>query len=149
MASADTRQSSFRIFVVDDYEPWRRHVCSMLQTQPELNVVAEIADGLEAVQQAQELKPDLILLDIGLPNLNGIEAAKRIHQVTPGVKIIFLTQVSDKDVVRAALSTGAQGYVLKIDAGSELFTAVAGVLGGDDFVSSGMRGEDSGETDDT
>jgi DNA-binding NarL/FixJ family response regulator len=89
------------------------------------------------------------LLDIGLPNLNGIEAANRIRQVAPGVKIIFLTQISDKDVVRGALNTGAQGYVLKTDAGSELFTAVAGVLGGDDFVSSGNRGENSGEAEDT
>jgi DNA-binding NarL/FixJ family response regulator len=112
-------------------------------------VLAETADGLEAVQKVEELKPDLILLDIGLPNLNGIEAAKRIHQADPSAKIIFLTQNSNKDVVRAALSTGAQGYVLKIDAGSELLTAMAGVLGGDDFVSSGIRGEDSGETDDT
>jgi DNA-binding NarL/FixJ family response regulator len=90
---------------------------------------------LEAVQKAQELKPDLILLDIGLPNLNGIEAAKRIRQAASGLRIIFLTQNSDKDVVRAALNTGAQRYVLKVDAGSELLTAVAGVLGGDDFVS--------------
>jgi DNA-binding NarL/FixJ family response regulator len=110
-----------RVLVVDDYEPWRRHVCSILQTQPELRVVAEVTDGLEAVQKADELKPDLILLDIGLPNLNGIEAAKRIRQVAPGAKIIFLTQISDKDVVRAALSTGAEGYVLKTDAGKELW----------------------------
>jgi len=149
MANADTPQSAFRVLVVDDFEPWRQQICSMLQTQPELRVVAEIADGLEAVQKAQELEPDLILLDIGLPNLNGIEAAKRIRQVAPGAKIIFVTQNSDKDVARAALSTGAQGYVLKIDAGSELFTAMAGVLVGDDFVSSGIKGDDYGETEDT
>jgi DNA-binding NarL/FixJ family response regulator len=139
MASADTPHSSFRVLVVDDFEPWRQQVCSIFRTQPELSVVAEVADGLEAVQKAQELKPDLILLDIGLPNLNGLEVANRIRQVAPGAKIIFLTQNSDRDMVRAALSTGAQGYVLKIDAGSELLPAVAGVLGGDDFVSSGIK----------
>jgi DNA-binding NarL/FixJ family response regulator len=143
---ADTHHSPFRILVVDDYEPWRRKVCSMLQTRPELRVVAEIADGVEAAQRAQELKPDLILLDIGLPTLNGIEAAKRIRQVAQDSRIIFVTQNGDKDVVRAALSTGARGYVLKPDAGSELLTAVAGILGGDDFVSSGIKGCDSGET---
>jgi DNA-binding NarL/FixJ family response regulator len=149
MANADTSRSSFRILVVDDHEPWRQQICSMLQTRPDLRVVAEIADGLEAVQKALELKPDLILLDIGLPNLNGIEAAKRIRQAAPGLRIIFLTQSSNKDVVRAALSTGAQGYVLKVDAGSELLTAMAGVLGGDDdYVSRGIRGGDSGETED-
>jgi DNA-binding NarL/FixJ family response regulator len=148
MANADTAHSSVRILLVDDFEPWRRHICFILQTRPELRVVAEVADGLEAVQRAQELQPDLILLDIGLPNLDGIEAAKRIRQVAPGARIIFLTQISDKDVTRAALSTGAQGYVLKTDSGSELLPAVAGVLGGDDFVSSGIKGGDSGETED-
>jgi DNA-binding NarL/FixJ family response regulator len=140
--------SSLRILVVDDYEPWRQRVCSMLQTRPGLCVIAEVADGLEAVQTAEELKPDLILLDIGLPHLNGLEAANRIRQVVPDAKIIFLTQNSDRDVVRAALSTGAQGYVLKTDAGRELFTAVEGVLGGNDFVSSEIDGGDSGETED-
>jgi DNA-binding NarL/FixJ family response regulator len=148
MATAETPPSSVRILVVDDFEPWRQQVCSMLQTQPEFQVVAEAADGLEAVQKAQKLKPDLILLDIGLPNLDGLEAANRIRQVARDTAIVFLTQNSDKDVVRAALSTGAQGYVLKIDAGRELFTAVEGVLGGDDFVSSGIEEWNSRETED-
>jgi two-component system nitrate/nitrite response regulator NarL len=120
----------------------------MLQTRPGLCVIAEVADGLEAVQTARELKPDLILLDIELPHLNGLEAANRIRQVAPDAKIIFLTQNSDRDVVRAALSIGAQGYVLKTDAGRELFTAVEGVLGGNDFVSSEIDGCDSGQTED-
>ena len=104
-----------------------------------------MADGGEAVKKAAELKPDLTLLDIGLPHLNGIEAAKRIRQVAPGTKVIFVSQNSDKDVVRAALSTGAKGYVLKTDAGSELLPAMAGVLGGDNFVSSGINLSDAGE----
>jgi DNA-binding NarL/FixJ family response regulator len=141
--------ASVRILVVDDFEPWRRRVCSMLQTGPELRVVAEAGDGLEAVQKAKELKPDLILLDIGLPNLDGLEAANRIRQVAPDAAIIFLTQNSDKDVVRAALSTGARGYVLKTDAGRELLTAVAGILGGDNFVSSGIKRGDSGGTEES
>jgi DNA-binding NarL/FixJ family response regulator len=142
MANADI---SVRILVVDDYEPWRKHICSILQTRQELYVIAEAADGLDAVQKAQELQPDLILLDIELPNLNGLEAANRIRQFAPDAKIIFVTQNSDRDVVRAALSAGAHAYVQKTDAGSELFTAMAGVLGGDDFVSSGIKDDDSGE----
>ena len=149
MANGDTPASSVRILVVDDSEPWRKQVCAMFQTGPELRVVAEAEDGLDAVQKAKELKPDLILLDIGLPKLDGLEAASRIRQVAPDAAIIFLTQNSDKDMVRAAMSTGARGYVLKTDAGRELLPAVTGVLGGDDFVSSGITGTDSGETEDT
>jgi DNA-binding NarL/FixJ family response regulator len=133
--------------VVDDFEPWRLQVCSILQTQPELCVVAEAADGLEALQKAQELQPDLIFLDIGLPNLNGVEAAKRIRLVAPDARIIFVTQNSDRDIVRAAMDTGARGYVLKTHAGTDLLPAVAGVLGGDDFVSSSIQWDGSGETE--
>ena len=139
MPDTDTFHSSVRILVVDDLEPWRQRICSMLQTRPELRVVAEAGDGLEAVQKAQKLKPDLILLDIGLPTLNGLEAADRIRQVAPDARIIFLTQNSDRDVVRAALRAGARGYVLKADAGTELFSAVEAVIGGDDFVSRGIK----------
>ena len=149
MVTTDTPRCSsvFRSLVVDDSEPWRRQICSILQTQPELRVVAEVADGLEAVQKAEELQPDLILLDIGLPKLDGIKAANRIRQLAPDAKILFLTMNSDQDVVRAALNTGAQRYILKTDAGRELLPAVAGVLGGDDFVSSGIKARDSGETE--
>ena len=117
-----------RILVVDDFEPWRREVCTMLQRRPEFRVVAEVADGLEAVQKTQELKPDLILLDIGLPRLNGIEVAKRIRQIAPNAGIIFLTLNRDKETEQVALSTGARGYVLKTDAGRELLPALARFL---------------------
>ncbi len=113
-----------RILVVDDFGPWRREVCAMLQRRPEFCVIAEVADGLEAVQEAHKLKPDLILLDVGLPSLTGLEVAKRIRQFNPDAKIIFLSQNSDRDVIRAALSTGAQGYVVKANAWAELFTAI-------------------------
>jgi DNA-binding NarL/FixJ family response regulator len=137
--------SSISILVVDDFEPWRQQVRSLLQTRPELRIVAEAGDGLEAVQKAKDLKPDLILLDIGLPNLDGVNAAGRIRQVAPDAAIIFLTQNSDKDIVQAALSIGARGYVLKSDAGKELLTAVVGILDGGDFVSSGIEGGTSGK----
>jgi DNA-binding NarL/FixJ family response regulator len=128
MANRDTPLSSVRVLVVDDFKQWRQWVCSLLETRPEICVVAEAGDGLEAVQKAQELKPDLILLDIGLPSLNGIEVAKRIRQVAPNAGIIFLTLNSDKEIVRAALSTGAQGYVLKTDASRDLLPALARFL---------------------
>jgi len=123
-------------------------VASVLWKRPELQILSEVSDGLEAVQKAKELEPDLMLLEIELPNLNGIEAASRIRQVSPGAKIIFLTQNNDKEVVAAALITGAHGYVLKTDAGSELLTAVAAVLRGDEFISSGIKRSKSRETED-
>lgn len=138
MFNGDAPASSVRIVVVDDFEPWRRRVCHILQTAG-MGAVAQAADGLEAVQKVEELKPDLMLLDIGLPNLGGLEVANRIHQIDPGVRIIFLTQNSDIDFVRAAFSSGARGYVLKTDAWAELLPAVTAILGGGDFVSSGIK----------
>jgi CheY-like chemotaxis protein len=130
----DTPQSFIRILVADDFGPWRQYICSILQTQRELHVVAEIADGLEAVQKAQELQPDLILLDIGLPGLNGIQAARRIREVAPRSKILFLSQISSVDIVQEAFSAGASGYVVKMDAGNELAEALKTVLRGERFV---------------
>jgi len=124
-----------RVLVVDDFEPWRRFICSTLQKQTELQVIGEISDGLEAVQKAEDLRPDLVLLDIGLPTINGIEAASRIHQSVPGAKILFLTQNNDPDVVRTALLNGARGYILKADAKRELLPAIETVIRGHKFVS--------------
>jgi len=122
------------ILVVDDFEPWRRFVSSLLRTILELQVAGEASDGLEAVQKAAELKPDLILLDIALPTLNGIEAARQIRKLVPESKIIFLRQESSADVVQAALSLGACGYVVKANAGRELPAAVETVISGMKFV---------------
>jgi DNA-binding NarL/FixJ family response regulator len=95
--------SSIRILLVDDFEPARRSICSVLSARAQLNVVGEAADGLEAVQKAQGLQPDVVLLDIGLPGLNGMEAASRIGKVAPGAKILFVSQVSDSDRKHGAL----------------------------------------------
>jgi DNA-binding NarL/FixJ family response regulator len=102
----------------------------------ELQVVGDASDGLEAVQKAVELKPDLILMDIGFPSLNGIEAARQIRKLVPESKIIFLSQESSAEVVQEAMGVGAAGYVIKIMAGCELLTAVETVLIGNRFVSS-------------
>ena len=129
-----------RILVVDDHEPFRRFVASTLQDRQNLNVIGEAGDGLEAVQRAQALQPDLILLDIGLPGLNGLDAARQISKVAPSARIIFLTQESASDVVGEALDLGAWGYVAKVQAGRELLDAVDKVMRGQRFVSSSLHG---------
>lgn len=139
---------SIRVLVVEDFEPFRRVITSTLHKQAELQIIAEVSDGLEAVRQAQELQPDLILLDIGLPMLNGIEAARRIRRVSPGSRILFVTQESSSDVVQEALHLGAQGYVVKSDAGSELLAAVNTVLQGETFLSRRIARYDFAETGD-
>jgi DNA-binding NarL/FixJ family response regulator len=130
-----------RILVVDDYEPFRRVVCATLEARPELQVIGEASDGLQAVQKAEELQPDLILLDIGMPTLNGIEAAHRISRLVPAAKILFVSQDNDTDVVAAALSDGAKGYLPKQNANTELLFAVEAVSRGDRFVSGELISE--------
>jgi len=126
---------SVRILVVDDFEPWRRITRTLLQHKRELEIICEVSDGLEAVQKAQELEPDLILLDIALPTLSGIEAARRILNLTPNSKILFVSENYSADIARKALRTGGCGYVIKSDAGSELSAAVEAVIQGKQFVS--------------
>jgi DNA-binding NarL/FixJ family response regulator len=132
--------SSVQVLVVDDYEPFRRFIRSTLRKRPELQIVCEASDGLEAVNKADELQPDLIVLDIGLPSLNGIEAARRIRKVSPESKILFISQESSADVVQEALALGALGYVVKAHAGSELLAAVGAVLENRQYISSGLSG---------
>ena len=112
----------------------------MLETRPELQVIGRVSDGLEAVHKAEKLQPDLIVLDIGLPSLNGIEAARRIRKTSPECKILFVSQESSPDVVQEALSVGACAYVLKVRAGSDLLAAVEAVLENRQFVSGGLSG---------
>jgi DNA-binding NarL/FixJ family response regulator len=128
-----------RVLVVEDFEELRRLVCSTLCKNPKLQVVGEASDGLEAVQKAEELQPDLIVLDLGLPTMNGIEAARQIRQLAPKSKILFLSQESSADVVEEALRSGGRGYVLKTRAGVDLLAAVEAVLEGRQFVSSGLQ----------
>ncbi|HWY06351.1 MAG TPA: response regulator [Candidatus Acidoferrales bacterium] len=138
--------SSIRILVADDFEDWRRQVHLLFRARPQWQIIAEVSDGSEAVQKVANLKPDLVVLDIGLPKLNGIEAARQIRQFSPTSTIVFLSQNNDSDVVRAALSTGALGYVHKTDAQSELLPAVDAVLRGKQFVSSSLKGYEFTDT---
>ena len=133
--------STIRVLVVDDYKPWLRFISSMLQKQSNLQVIGEVSDGLEAVQKAQELKPDLILLDVGLPTMNGIEAARQIRQRVPESKILIVSENRSWDIAEKALRMGADGCVVKSNAASELLPAVRAVLEGKPFVSRRLDAE--------
>jgi DNA-binding NarL/FixJ family response regulator len=138
-------KSIYRVLVVDDYEPWRSFATRTLQQKPELQVVGEASDGLDAVQKAQELQPDLILLDIGLPKLNGIEVARRMVQYSSTVKILFLSEQGSSDIVEEAMGTGAKGYVVKSQAATVLLQAVEAVLQGKQFVSAKLTDSAAGD----
>lgn len=136
-------EGSIRVLIVEDYAPWRRFICAMLEKRRGLRIVGEVLDGFVAVQKAQELQPDLILLDIGLPTINGIEAARRILDDAPNSKILFVTENRCVEVVQEALRTGALGYVAKSDAATELLPAVESVRQGKQFISARLAGQES------
>ena len=112
----------------------------MVRSQPLWRVVGEASDGLQAVHMAQRLQPDLIMLDVGLPRLNGLEAARQIQEVSPGSKILFVSEHNSRQIAKAALNSGAGGYVVKSDAGSDLLPAIRAVLEGKRFVSASLTG---------
>jgi len=129
---------SFKVLVVDDFEAFRDYVSLILHKTAQFRVVAQASDGLEAVQKAKECQPDVILLDISMPKLNGIEAARQIRMVAPRSKILFLSQSEDPPTVKSALRDGPCGYVLKSDASRELSSGLATVVQGERFLSSGL-----------
>jgi two-component system, NarL family, response regulator NreC len=127
--------STVRILLVEDFEPFRILIRTILAQKPGLHIIAEVSDGLEAVQKAVELKPHLILLDIGLPFLSGFDAARLIRKLAPDSRILFVSQEPGPEVVQEALSLGASGYVVKTRLASDLLPAVEAVLAGRNFFS--------------
>lgn len=107
-----------------------------------MDVICQTATGEEAVSKAEEFQPDLVLLDISLPGISGIEAARQIRKVSPQSRIIFLSQHDSSHIVKEAFKTGGHGYVIKTDAASELQNAIRAVLEGMRFVSQGIRDQD-------
>ena len=116
------------ILLADDFAPWRSQLRSFLQCETEWKIIFEACDGLEAVQKTVELHPDVVLMDIQMPGLNGIEATKRIRQLSPDSKIIILTQNTDDDLMAAALQAGASAYVVKSETTAHLIPAIQAAL---------------------
>lgn len=131
---------SIKILVVDDHEHWCRLVSAMVGKQSGWELIGNACDGVEAVRLAEQLQPDLILLDIGLPKLNGLEAARRIRELAPDCKIVFVSENRSRDIAEEALNIGAGAYVVKSDAGKDLLPAINAVLEGKRFVSTGLTG---------
>ena len=129
--------AAVRILIVDDSQPWRCAVCLLLKQNLDLVIICEGSDGLEAVRKSEDLQPDLVLLDIGLPDLNGFEAARRVRKVSPGSKILFLTSYDDPEYLQEALRIGALGFIVKSNAASDLLPAVRAVMNGERFFESG------------
>jgi DNA-binding NarL/FixJ family response regulator len=123
-----------RILIVDDFEKFRRYLCSALEQDRRFEIAGQACDGMEAIQKAAELQPDLVLLDVGLPKLNGIQAAKQMRKVAPLAKILFISQEFSFDVVKAALRSGALGYIQKLNVARELSPGIEAVLEGRYFI---------------
>lgn len=115
---------SYRILIADDHEIVRRGLKAIVTAQKEWDVVGEALTGREAVDLARQHKPNLVIMDIGMPELNGLEATRQILKEFPGTEVLILTMHDSEQVIREVLDTGARGYILKSDAGRELVAAV-------------------------
>jgi DNA-binding NarL/FixJ family response regulator len=120
----DPKPTRVRILLADDHEIVRRGVRSLLEDRNDLQIVGEAATGWEAVAQAKELKPDVVVLDISMPDLNGLEATREILAILPRSEVLILTRHESEELARGALEAGARGYILKSDAGRDLVSAV-------------------------
>ena len=124
-----------QILVVDDFLAWQNFVSVMLQGESDLRIISSVTDGLEAVRKAKEIRPDLILMDLSLPVMNGIDATRQILAHSPGTKVLFLSEHRDSDLIQTAFDVGALGYVLKSDSQADLIAGIRSVLLGRPFVS--------------
>jgi DNA-binding NarL/FixJ family response regulator len=131
-----------RVLVVDDHAIVRKVICAALAEEPTLDVICQTASGEEAVSKAAELQPDVVLMDIGLPGISGIEAARQIRKISSNSQIIFLNQHDSIHMAREAFKSGGHGYVSKIDAALELLKAIRIVREGTRFVSQRIVNQD-------
>jgi DNA-binding NarL/FixJ family response regulator len=137
-SARELQMSLVRILIVDDFDLWKGFVIARLRERPDLTIVGFASDGMQAVQKAEELQPDLVLLDMMLPKLNGIESARHIRRVAPLAKILFVSSESDSESIQTAFQAGGSGYVSKMEAAAGLLAGIDAVLRGERFVSPGL-----------
>jgi DNA-binding NarL/FixJ family response regulator len=137
-ATQERQMALVRVLIVDDFDLWKNFVVARLRERPDTEIVGFASDGLQAVQKAEDLQPDIILLDMMLPKLNGIEAAQQIRRVAPQSKILFVSSESDSESVQSAFQAGGSGYISKMDATEGLLGGIESVLRGERFVSPGL-----------
>lgn len=128
-----------QILVVDDFQPWQSFVQRLFESHTDLKIIATAIHGLEAVQKATELQPDVILMDVSLPKLNGFQATRQIRVLSPASLILFLSEHRSSDLIEAAFEAGASGYVLKADSNSDLVTGIKAILRGQQFISRSLK----------
>lgn len=134
-------KNPYRVILADDHTMFRQGIRRILQDAENLEVIGEARDGLELLELARKLKPDMVIVDISMPNLRGLEATREIKMILPDVKVLILTMHRDKDYVVSAISSGAEGYLLKEDMDTELFTALDKIQQGSCYVSPTLSGE--------
>ncbi len=123
-----------KVMIVDDHTLVREGICSLLSLQEDIEVVAQAADGLGAVQQVAASRPDVVLMDIAMPRLGGLEATLEIKKADPSIKVLVLSQYDDKEYIRRFLKAGASGYILKKAMGAELARAIRAVARGESYL---------------
>jgi DNA-binding NarL/FixJ family response regulator len=135
--------TTLRILIADDHDVVRHGVCRVLELEPGWTVCGEATDGREAVALAVTLQPDVVVLDISMPGLNGIEATRRLRRLVPDARVLILTMHDVDTLIADALKAGARGYVLKSDSGREIVAAIQSILNGHTYVSRRLRGGDA------
>ena len=128
-----------RILVVDDSSHWRSFVLRYFEAKTDYEIIGVAVNGLEAIQKASELRPDVILMDVNLPGVGGIEATRQICEIYPASKVIFLSLLNDSAIVDAGFKVGGLGYILKRDVGHDLLAGIRVILDGEQFVSRSLR----------
>jgi len=124
-----------KVLVADDHTIVRQGLLALLNEQPDIEVVAEAEDGRDALKKCEKLAPDIVILDVGMPRLNGLEAARQIKKQNQAVKILMLTMHSDEEYIFETLRSGASGYLLKDAAATELITAIHSIYSGQSYLS--------------
>lgn len=136
-----TESKKIRVLIADDHGTMREGLRLLIDAQADMEVVDEAADGREAIRLAQELSPDVVLMDISMPGLNGLEATRKLKEISPDVRVLTVTRHSDDGFLRQLMAAGASGYALKLRSGDELMRAIRTVAAGETYIDPALAGK--------